>query len=53
MDGAGDVNGDGYDDVVVAALLYESDTATGNEGRIFVYHGSADGLKQKSPGLRK
>ena len=45
VDGAGDVNGDGYDDVVVAALLYESDTATGNEGRIFVYHGSADGLE--------
>ena len=45
VDGAGDVNGDGFDDVVVAALLYESDTATGNEGRIFVYHGSADGLE--------
>ncbi len=45
VDGAGDVNGDGYDDVVVAALLYENDTATGNEGRIFVYHGSADGLE--------
>ncbi len=45
VDGAGDVNGDGFDDVVVAALLYESDTATGNEGRIFVYYGSADGLQ--------
>jgi hypothetical protein len=45
VDGAGDVNGDGYDDVIVAALLYESDLATGNEGRVFVYHGSADGLE--------
>ncbi len=43
VDGAGDVNGDGYDDVVVSALLYESDTSEGNEGRVFVFHGSADG----------
>ena len=45
VDGAGDVNGDGYDDVVVAALLYESDLGEANEGRIFVYHGSALGLE--------
>jgi len=45
VDGAGDVNGDGYDDVVVAALLYESDSLEKNEGRIFVYHGSPTGLQ--------
>ncbi len=45
VDGAGDVNGDGYDDVVVAALLYESDSIDKNEGRIFVYHGSPTGLQ--------
>ena len=47
VDGAGDVNGDGYDDVVVSALLYESDSASHNEGRIFVYHGSATGLSDE------
>lgn len=47
VDGAGDVNGDGYDDVVVSALLYESDSASHNEGRIFVYHGSATGLSNE------
>ncbi|MCP4571198.1 MAG: hypothetical protein GY838_02490 [bacterium] len=40
--GAGDVNGDGYADVVVGAPLYDNGTA--NEGMIFVYHGSDDGL---------
>ncbi len=47
VDGAGDVNGDGYDDVVVSALLYESDSASHNEGRIFVYHGSPSGLSNE------
>ena len=47
VDGAGDVNGDGFDDVVVSALLYESDSASHNEGRIFVYHGSATGLSDE------
>jgi hypothetical protein len=39
---AGDVNGDGYDDVIVGAFAYESGEA--NEGAAFVYHGSASGL---------
>ncbi len=39
---AGDVNADGYSDVIVGALFY--DNAQGNEGRAFVYHGSASGL---------
>ncbi len=39
---AGDVNGDGYSDVIVSALYY--DNGQTNEGRVYVYHGSASGL---------
>ncbi len=40
---AGDVNGDGYSDVIVGA--YESDTAAGSDvGRAYVFLGSAGGL---------
>ena len=42
---AGDVNGDGYSDVVVGAYLH--DNGQTNEGKIYVYHGSSSGL---SPG---
>ncbi|MEZ5013717.1 MAG: FG-GAP-like repeat-containing protein [Chitinophagales bacterium] len=44
VDDAGDVNGDGYDDVIISALLYEDDSSQHNEGRAFVFYGSADGL---------
>jgi hypothetical protein len=39
---AGDVNGDGYSDVIVGADWY--DNGQDNEGRAYVYHGSASGL---------
>jgi hypothetical protein len=39
---AGDVNGDGYSDVIIGAHLY--DGVNSNEGRAFVYHGSATGI---------
>ncbi len=39
---AGDVNGDGYSDVIVGAYMYDNGQA--NEGRAFVFHGSASGL---------
>jgi hypothetical protein len=39
---AGDVNGDGYDDVIVGAPLYTNGQT--NEGAAFVYYGSAAGL---------
>jgi hypothetical protein len=39
---AGDVNGDGYSDVIVGAEAY--DNGQTDEGRAFVYHGSAAGL---------
>jgi FG-GAP-like repeat/Secretion system C-terminal sorting domain/FG-GAP repeat len=40
--GAGDVNGDGYSDVIAGASQY--DNAESNEGSAFVYHGSAAGM---------
>ncbi|MFN0242088.1 MAG: integrin alpha [Planctomycetota bacterium] len=39
---AGDVNGDGFSDVIVGAARF--DDGQTNEGRAFVYHGSASGL---------
>ena len=39
---AGDVNGDGYSDVIVGADYY--DNGQTNEGQVFVYHGAAVGL---------
>jgi hypothetical protein len=40
---AGDVNGDGYSDVIVGAP-YWGDGGLSSEGKVWVYHGSADGL---------
>ena len=42
VSGAGDVNGDGYADVIVGAYYY--DNGESNEGRAYVYHGSVTGL---------
>ena len=39
---AGDVNGDGYGDVIVGAFYY--DAGQTDEGRAYVYHGSPDDL---------
>lgn len=39
---AGDVNGDGYDDVIIGAPGY--DNGQRDEGRAYMYHGAAAGL---------
>ena len=44
VSGAGDVNGDGFADVIIAAHLFNGGLE--REGRAFVFHGSALGLAQ-------
>ena len=39
---AGDVNGDGYSDVIIGAYKYDSPDT--DEGKVFVFHGSASGI---------
>jgi hypothetical protein len=39
---AGDVNKDGYDDVLVASLFYSNGNSS--EGRVYLYQGSSSGL---------
>jgi len=45
---SGDVNGDGYDDVIVGA--HEFDSGEDNEGWTFVYYGTASGLDSNDSG---
>ncbi|HET6374146.1 MAG TPA: FG-GAP-like repeat-containing protein [Candidatus Polarisedimenticolia bacterium] len=45
---SGDVNGDGYSDMMIVA--YEYDFAQTNDGAVFIYHGSSSGLPS-SPNL--
>jgi hypothetical protein len=49
--GAGDVNGDGYDDVIVGARLYANGQDA--EGAAFVYHGSANGVTSPAAWMRE
>jgi hypothetical protein len=49
VSGAGDVNGDGFADLVVGALAQDGPVT--NEGLIFVYHGSTTGIPT-TPTLR-
>jgi hypothetical protein len=44
---AGDVNGDGYADIIVSASRF--DNGQTDEGRVFVYHGSSTGIGSSEP----
>jgi hypothetical protein len=49
VSGAGDVNGDGYSDIIVGA--YQYDNVQNNEGAAFVYHGSATGINTNAASM--
>ena len=46
---AGDVNGDGFEDVVVGALGWETPGGLFDEGAVFVFLGSANGIVGTDP----
>lgn len=48
---AGDVNGDGYGDIIIGAHHYENNANTVNEGGCFVYYGSQTGVNNASAAL--
>lgn len=48
---AGDVNGDGYSDVIVGAYLY--DAGLTDEGRAYVYHGSPTGISTTAASIMR
>ncbi|MDM8530176.1 FG-GAP-like repeat-containing protein, partial [Anaerolineales bacterium HSG25] len=45
---AGDVNGDGYSDIIVGANKYSGSEGYEEEGRVFLYYGSPDGAGQNA-----
>lgn len=49
VSGAGDVNGDGYSDVIIGALNFDSRPAPGAEGAAFLLTGSASGIADGNP----
>jgi hypothetical protein len=48
---AGDVNGDGYSDVIVGAPYYDGGQT--DEGRVYVYYGSQIGLLSTGPWIKE
>jgi len=42
---AGDVNGDGYDDIIVGAQNHDRSLTDLDTGKVYVYHGSAGGIE--------
>lgn len=48
---AGDVNGDGFADIIVGAHHFENNPNTPDEGAVFIYHGSNTGIKKIASSL--
>jgi len=47
---AGDIDGDGYDDIAVGAMVHSGSTT--NAGRVYVFYGSATGIVPRSVEVR-
>lgn len=47
--GGGDVNGDGYDDILVGDPLYDDDSMPDKEGRVYIYFGGKRGIHPRRP----
>ena len=47
--GAGDVNGDGFDDIMASDTGYPTGVTNGGHGAFMVFHGSASGITATSP----
>ncbi|MEO2149959.1 MAG: PKD domain-containing protein [bacterium] len=47
--GAGDVNGDGFDDIMASDTGYPTGVTSGGHGAFMVFHGSASGITATSP----
>jgi hypothetical protein len=47
--GAGDVNGDGFDDILASDPGYPTGVTSGGHGAFMVFHGSASGITATSP----
>lgn len=48
VDGVGDVNGDGYEDMLVGATGHDTESDT-NAGAVYLFHGDASGLVATRP----
>jgi hypothetical protein len=47
--GGGDVNGDGYDDILVGDPGYDDDSTPDDEGRVYIYFGGRRGIHPRRP----
>jgi hypothetical protein len=49
MASAGDVNNDGYDDIIIGDPLYDGSTFPWSEGRAYIYYGGKRGISPRRP----